>query len=186
MKKLIGLIALFMFAAVMSYAAETVSATGTAKAKIIQAATLTHATGAALDFGVLVADSDGGSVVVPAVASPTPTDTGIKRASGNVTSDHFTLVLPDLTYDKGLSDSDYPVLEFVPVANGSEYDASVLSYCYYQARKAGEIAAYLGITDSTYYRKKILDNLVGQGYLIKSKASRAAVYRTNREFARLA
>lgn len=101
-------------------------------------------------------------------------------------SDHFTLVLPDLTYDKGLSDSDYPVLEFVPVANGSEYDASVLSYCYYQARKAGEIAAYLGITDSTYYRKKILDNLVGQGYLIKSKASRAAVYRTNREFARLA
>ena len=101
-------------------------------------------------------------------------------------SDHFTLVLPDLTYDKGLSDSDYPVLEFAPVANGSKYDATVLSICYYRARKAEEIAAHLGISDSSYYRKTILNNLVDQGYLIKSKASRAATYKTNREIVRLA
>ena len=101
-------------------------------------------------------------------------------------SDHFTLVLPDLTYDKGLSDSDYPVLEFAPVANGSKYDATVLSICYYRARKAEEIAAHLGISDSSYYRKTILNNLVDQGYLIKSKVSRAATYKTNREIVRLA
>ncbi len=114
MKKLIALIGLFIFAAVMSYAAETVSANGTAKAKIIQAATLTHANGAALDFGVLVADSDGGSVVVPAVVSPTPTDTGIKRASGNVTSDHFTLANLDTATSYAVA-----VQDSVTIKNGN-------------------------------------------------------------------
>ena len=100
-------------------------------------------------------------------------------------SDHFTLVLPDLTYCDGLSNSDYPVLEFVPVSGGTEYDANILSYCYYQARKAGEIASFLGISDSSYYRKTILQNLVEQGYLIKVKAGRAFVYKTNRDAVRL-
>ena len=100
-------------------------------------------------------------------------------------SDHFTLVLPDLTYCEGLSNSDYPVLEFVPVSGGTEYDANILSYCYYQARKAGEIASFLGISDSSYYRKTILQNLVEQGYLIKVKAGRAFVYKTNRDAVRL-
>ena len=101
-------------------------------------------------------------------------------------SDHFTLVLPDLTYDAGVSNSDYPVLEFAPVSNGSEHDGAILSFCYYQARKAGEIAAYLEISDSSYYRKRILENLVEQGYLLKTKASRASFYKTNRAAVRLA
>lgn len=90
MKKLIALIALFTFAAVMSYAAESVTDTGTAKAKIVQAATLEHQTGA-LDFGVLIADTDGGSVFLDSVATPTAADTGIRRATGAVHSDHFIL-----------------------------------------------------------------------------------------------
>ena len=65
MKKLLGLLMLFAFAAVMAHAVESVSDEGTAKAKIIQAATLQK--GATdLDFGTIVADTDGGTVAVTA------------------------------------------------------------------------------------------------------------------------
>lgn len=94
-------------------------------------------------------------------------------------SDHFTLVLPDLTYMDGVEDSNIPVLSFVPVENGTDYDDKVLSFCYYQAHKVSEIVAYLGISDSTYFRKQVLDNLEKQGYLESSKISRAMYFKTN-------
>lgn len=94
-------------------------------------------------------------------------------------SDHFTLVLPDLTYMDGVEDSKFPVLVFVPAENGTDYDDKVLSFCYYQAHKVSEIANYLGISDSTYLRKQILGNLEEQGYLETSKISRAIYFKTN-------
>ena len=78
-------------------------------------------------------------------------------------SDHFTLVLPDLTYDSGLEDANTPVLTFVPVPNGTE----------------------LGISDSTYLRKQILGNLESHGYLEKDKLSRAMYYKTNPDMVEL-
>ena len=93
-------------------------------------------------------------------------------------SDHFTLVLPDLTYDKGVENKMAPVLSFAPVPGGTEHDARVLSFCYFKAHKVSEIAEYLGISDSTYFRKQVLDNLEKHGYLEKSKVSRAAFYKT--------
>lgn len=97
------------------------------------------------------------------------------------TSDHFTLVLPDLTYLEGVEDSNTPVLTFVPVSNGTGFDKDVLAFCYYRAHKVSEIAEYLGISDSTYLRKQVLGNLEAQGYLEKSKISRAAYFKTRRE-----
>lgn len=94
-------------------------------------------------------------------------------------SDHFTLVLPDLTYMEGVGDSNIPVLTFVPVPNGTDYDDKVLSFCYYQAHKVSEIAEYLGISDSTYLRKQVLGNLEENQYLEKSKISRAMYFKTN-------
>lgn len=94
-------------------------------------------------------------------------------------SDHFTLVLPDLTYVEGVADNNIPVVKFVPAFNGTDYDEKVLSFCYYQARKVSEIAEYLGISDSTYLRKKVLGNLEKQQYLEKSKVSRAMYFKTN-------
>ncbi len=96
-------------------------------------------------------------------------------------SDHFTLVLPDLTYMDGVEDSSAPILTFVPAADGTGYDDKVLSFCYYQAHKVSEIAAYLGISDSTYLRKQVLGNLEKQGYLESSKISRAMYFKTNPE-----
>lgn len=94
-------------------------------------------------------------------------------------SDHFTLVLPDLTYVNGVEDNSVPILTFVPVPEGTELDEKVLSFCYYQAHKVSEIAKYLGISDSTYLRKQVLGNLEVNGYLEKSKLSRAVYYKTN-------
>lgn len=94
------------------------------------------------------------------------------------TSDHFTLVLPDLTYEKGVEDEKAPQLSFAPVPGGTELDEKVLSFCYLKAHKASEIAEYLGVSDSTYLRKQILGNLEENGYLEKSKISRAAFYKT--------
>ena len=53
------------------------------------------------------------------------------------------------------------------------------------ARKASEIASYLGISDSSYFRKKILANLETQKYLIPLKIGNAKAYKTEREKVRL-
>lgn len=100
-------------------------------------------------------------------------------------SDHFTLVLPDLTYVEGVEDSSIPVLAFAPVPKGTDYDSRVLSFCYYQTHKVSEIVEYLGVSDSTYFRKQVLGNLEVNGYLEKSKVSRAMYYKTNPDMVRL-
>ena len=100
-------------------------------------------------------------------------------------SDHFTLVLPDLTYATGVADSRIPAVEFAPLQHGSEYDEQILSYCCNMPRKTAEIAKYLGISDSTYLRKGILGNLVENEYLKAEKANRATYYRTNFELVRV-
>lgn len=94
-------------------------------------------------------------------------------------SDHFTLVLPDLTYQQGIVDDGGPILSYVPIENSSTYDDKILRYCYKNARKVSEIVVHLGISDSTYFRKNVLENLVRQGYLIKSKKDRATIYLTD-------
>lgn len=100
-------------------------------------------------------------------------------------SDHFTLVLPDLTYSDGVEDSGVPNILFAPVPNGTVYDEKVLSFCYYQARKVSEIVSYLGVSDSTYFRKQVLENLVENQYLEKNKVSRASYFKTNPEMVRI-
>lgn len=102
------------------------------------------------------------------------------------TSDHFTLVLPDLTYAEGTSIAVTPdKLAYVPIPNGTRHDGRVLAYCYNMARKSSEIASYLGITDSTYFRKNTLANLVKTGYLTSEKAGRAIYYKTSKAHVKL-
>ncbi len=96
-------------------------------------------------------------------------------------SDHFTLVLPDMTYENGVEEDGCMPVKFVPVPNGSEHDAKVLAFCLSQAHNVAEIANHLGLSDSTYLRKQVLENLEKNGYLEKSKVSRAVYYKTNRD-----
>ena len=96
-------------------------------------------------------------------------------------SDHFTLVLPDLTYGKGLQEDEAPFLAYTPIPNGTAHDDKVLSFCFNRARKASEIANYLSISDSSYFRKRVLDNLVVHGYLEKSGNGRSSFFKTNHD-----
>ena len=99
-------------------------------------------------------------------------------------SDHFTLVLPDLTYSEGIVNDTTPVIEFIPVPGGTKHDATVLALCYHSTKSASEIAQGLGMKDSSYFRKTVLNNLVEHGYLIASKTGRATTNRTNRDAVR--
>ena len=94
------------------------------------------------------------------------------------TTDQFTLVLPDLTYDPGVLNTKLR-LEYPPVPNGSAYDDAILAFCYRTGRKASEIAEQIHVTNSTYFRNSILQKLVDYGYLDKNKAGRFIYYRTN-------
>lgn len=107
MKKLIGLFVLLVFAAGMSYASESVSAQGDARAKIIQAATLTHANSAALDFGVIIRGTGGTVTLTPANPTVATYSSGVKAATGAVSADHFTLADLDehTTYTVNVDDS---------------------------------------------------------------------------------
>ncbi len=82
-------------------------------------------------------------------------------------SDHFTLVLPDLTYENGVKDERLAAISFVPASNSTEHDEKVLAFCYHQAHKASEIAQFLGLKDSTYFRNKVLNNLGGTGVFVE-------------------
>ena len=72
-------------------------------------------------------------------------------------------MLPDLSYVDCIEESAIPTIEFAPVPEGTDFDEKVLAYCYYRAHKVSEIAAYLGVRDSSYLRKKVLENLVQNG-----------------------
>lgn len=97
------------------------------------------------------------------------------------TSDSFKLVLPDLTYDNGVVDSDYPVVIYQHFKNENAHVSKILSFCYRKAHNAKEIADYLGITPSSYFRKQILQELVNKEYLITDTEGRTVLYKTNKE-----
>ena len=97
-------------------------------------------------------------------------------------SDHFTLVLPDLTFEDGVLGGDSTVrLEAIAISNGTKYDQRVLELCYESAKKTSEIASFLKIADSSYLREKIIGNLVNSGYLVKTMRGRTAYFRTNHD-----
>ena len=101
------------------------------------------------------------------------------------TSDQFTLVLPDLTYEPGVLNTKLR-LEYSPVPDGSAYDDAILAYCYGTDRKAAEIAEQIHVSNSTYFRRSILQKLVDHGYLDTHKKGRSVYYRTNSSVVRRA
>lgn len=96
-------------------------------------------------------------------------------------SSSFNLVLPDLTYDDGVDTGILPVIDFISLEKVSDYDRKILTYCHYGVQKPNDIAAYIGISDSSYFRKQILAGLVAKGYLIEEKDKNRRKYRTNPE-----
>lgn len=103
----------------------------------------------------------------------------------SATTDHFRLILPDLTYDKGIETiSMLPPVEFIPIDIKSKHDETILTLCSYGARSAQEIADYIGVKPSSYFRKNILEPMVEKGYLILLEESKPSLYKTNPDIIR--
>lgn len=98
------------------------------------------------------------------------------------TSDSFKLVLPDLTYDNGIVNSDYPEVIYPHFEGENTHVSKILSFCYRKAHSAKEIAKYLDITSSSYFRKNILQELIDKEYLTTETKNKTVFYRTNKEY----
>ena len=93
---------------------------------------------------------------------------------------YFSLTLPDLTHEGGLVErNEFPEIHIPPLIN-NEKEITILRYCYAKSRTAMEIASYLGIAPSSYFRKDVLDKLVERGYLVVDESGRPAKYTTSR------
>ena len=94
-------------------------------------------------------------------------------------TDHFTLTLPDLT-SKGVMEEDditYPYIEGLNEKNTKK----ILSFCMYEPLKYSEVASHLMLSDSTYFRKKIVLPLIVNGLLIEKKDKGITKLLSNRE-----
>lgn len=96
-------------------------------------------------------------------------------------NNQFSIVLPDLTCDLGVSLDDDAISLVKKIENQSKYDIKILTYCYNQKRSVKEITTHLGISNSTFFRKEILGNLISQGFIIENSISNKNVYITNNE-----
>ncbi len=96
-------------------------------------------------------------------------------------NNHFTTVLPDITYQEGLT-PEASIITVIGETNVSErYSSPILLYCLKEKRTVNQITAYLNVSNSTYFRRKVLDELVQRKYLLLSKEGDVSKYLTNRE-----
>lgn len=94
------------------------------------------------------------------------------RPYADVRSDHFTLILPDLTYADGVGE------EYTPAESGSDLEKRIIIYCAGRARSVLEIASYLKLSNSSYLRN-VLKEMEEKKYLSSVKRGRAKYYTTN-------
>lgn len=96
---------------------------------------------------------------------------------------YFSLTLLDLT-KKNVSleeNKEFANVFIDSEKTNSKYDLKILGYCYYKRRTAKEIAEYLGITASTYFRKSILEYLVKNNFLIEFSEENVSKFISNKE-----
>ena len=92
----------------------------------------------------------------------------------------FTLTLPDLTWQGGISESSNSVPEvYTEAILSGKNDLHILAFCYSRKRTAKEIAEELHIQPSTYFRQSVLARLVDQGFLLLSKSEKVSFYQSN-------
>mgnify|MGYP002517016406 FL=1 len=96
-------------------------------------------------------------------------------------NNQFSIVLPDLTYEDGVQMDEESINILKPISNSGKYDISILAFCYSEKKNVKEITGYLNISNSTFFRKSILNNLVIQGYLIEEEINNKKTYFTNHE-----
>lgn len=96
------------------------------------------------------------------------------------TSNQFTIVLPDLTYDAGIENKINSISYSTSIEfKANKNDESILKLCLLKQRSALEIANAINVTNSSYLRSNIIGRLVDEGLLITLKQGNESFYRTN-------
>lgn len=95
-------------------------------------------------------------------------------------STSFTLVLPDLTFAGGVIGEDSIPTVYTGEILTTKHADKILSFCYVAKHSAKEIAEYLGIKPSTYFRKEILEPLVAKDLLLSDASGRSEMYLANK------
>ena len=98
----------------------------------------------------------------------------------------FTLTLPDLTYQAAaVSDAaeDIPEIYAEALVTGKN-DMKILAYCYNKQHSVRDIAEYIGVRPSTYFRKNTIARLADAGLLIEKDGARAAEFQANHTLVR--
>ncbi len=96
-------------------------------------------------------------------------------------NNQFSIVLPDRTYADGVNVDNESILLLAPIKDTTRFDVSVLSYCYTSPRSIKEISEHLNVSNSTYFRKGVISNLVEQEFLLQSKNGNKIEYSSNKD-----
>ena len=91
----------------------------------------------------------------------------------------FYIVLPDLTNENGIYLDEESIYVLENIDNPTRFDLSVLSFCYLTNRSIKEITNHLNISNSSYFKTNVIQNLVSQSFLIETKIGNAFYYMTN-------
>ena len=91
----------------------------------------------------------------------------------------FYIVLPDLTNENGIYLDEESIYVLGVINNPTRFDLSVLSFCYMTNRSIKEITNHLNISNSTYFKTNVIQNLINQSYLIETKTGNTFYYTTN-------
>ncbi len=100
-------------------------------------------------------------------------------------NNQFSIVLPDLLYEDGVDFDSEGIRLLSQIENPTRFDLSVLAYCYTNMHSIKEIAEYLNVSNSSFLRKNVIQNLVIQGFLTESKQANKTIYQTNNELVKL-
>lgn len=93
----------------------------------------------------------------------------------------FTLTLLDLTKNGPVSTENDSPNVYVEMALQGKNDLRVLSYCFNNPRKVSEIAKFVGVSPSTYFRNNVIDRLVKQGLLNETNIDSIKKLSTNKD-----
>ncbi len=93
----------------------------------------------------------------------------------------FSITLPDLTYEGGVSIEEEALNVHGCIQNESRHDLKILVYCYSSYRSVKQIAESLGVSNSSFLRKNVIDNLVKQNFLLVKESGKEKLFLTNRE-----
>ncbi len=97
----------------------------------------------------------------------------------NSTSQYFSLTLADLTFKEGMIINNELVNISLPTFLNGKYDKEILSFCYKEAKSINEIASFLKIKPSTYFKNTYINKLLKDNYLFKINNIYPSKYITN-------